>query len=99
MNGYVKHGFVYIMANRVNGTIYTGVTSELIQRVSQYRQSMSPGFARKYDCKLLVWFEAHDDLQEARLRELQIKKWKRQWKLELIEKNNPDWLDLYSTLL
>ena len=99
MVGFVKPGFVYIMANRVNGTIYTGVTSDLIHRVSQYRQGMSPGFARKYGCKLLVWFEAHDDLQDARLRELQIKKWKREWKLKLIEKDNPDWLDLYPSLL
>ena len=90
----MKPGSVYIMANRVNGTIYTGVTSDLVQRVSQHRQGVSPGFARQHGCKLLVWFEVHEDLQDARYRELQIKKWKREWKLKLIERDNPDWLDL-----
>ncbi|HUE80167.1 MAG TPA: GIY-YIG nuclease family protein [Sphingomicrobium sp.] len=94
----VKPGFVYIIASRVNGTIYTGVTSDLVQRVSHHRQGLSPGFARKHGCKLLVWFEGHEDLQDARYRELQIKKWKRDWKLKLIERENPDWLDLYATL-
>jgi putative endonuclease len=95
----VKPGFVYIMANRVNGTIYTGVTSNLIKRAWEHRGGFSPGFARQHDCKLLVWFEAHADLQDARHRELQIKKWKREWKLRLIERENPDWLDRFSTLL
>ena len=95
----VKPGFVYIMASRLNGTIYTGVTSNLIQRAWEHREGLSPGFSRQHGCKLLVWFEAHEDLQDARYRELQIKKWKREWKLKLIERENPDWLDLYSTLL
>ena len=94
----MKPGFAYIIANRLNGTLYTGVTSDLVQRVSQHRTGMADGFTRTHRCTLLVWFEAHDDLQEARKRELQIKKWKREWKLRLIEFENPDWLDLYPRL-
>jgi putative endonuclease len=86
----MKPGFVYIMANRKNGTIYTGVTSDLPGRVYQHREGLVPGFTKRYGCKLLVWFEAHDDLQEARARELQIKEWKRSWKIRLIEETNPD---------
>ena len=93
-----KPGFVYIMASQRNGTIYTGVTSDLPARADQHRNGLVAGFARKYDCKLLVWYEAHDDLDNARLRELQIKKWNRQWKLSEIEKMNPDWDDLFESL-
>lgn len=91
-------GFVYIMANGRNGTIYIGLTSDLVQRIWQHRNGMAPGFTRKHGCNLLVWFEAYDDLQEARLRELQMKKWKRQWKLSTIEQMNPKWDDLYPGL-
>jgi putative endonuclease len=77
----MKRGFVYIVASRLNGTLYLGVTSELIQRVFQHRNGLVEGFTRKHGCKILVWYECHDDLQQARLRELQIKKWKRDWKL------------------
>jgi putative endonuclease len=94
----MKPGFVYLMASRLNGTLYLGVTSNLIQRAYQHRESLGDGFSKEHGCKLLVWFEAHDDLQDARLRELQIKKWKREWKLRLIERENPDWLDLYPSL-
>jgi putative endonuclease len=93
----MKAGFVYIMASRLNGTIYLGVTSDLIQRA--FRNGLTDGFTRHHGCKLLVWFGCHDDLQDARLREPQIKKWKRDWKLKLIERGNPDWVDLYPTLL
>ena len=95
----MKAGFVYIMANRKNGTIYTGVTSELIKRVYEHREGLIGGFTKRYGCKLLVWFEAHDDLQEARRRELQIKEWKRAWNIRLIEEKNLEWEDLYPTLL
>jgi putative endonuclease len=95
----MKQGFVYIMASRLNGTLYLGVTSNLIQRAYQHRNGLTHGFSRRYGCKLLVWFECHDDLQAARLRELQIKRWKRDWKLKLIERENPHWFDLYPTLL
>ena len=93
-----KPGFVYIMASRQNGTIYTGVTSDLLARTYQHRNGLVAGFTKKYDCKLLVWYEAHDDLDNARLRELQIKKWNRQWKLSEVEKMNPDWDDLFESL-
>jgi putative endonuclease len=95
----MKAGFVYIMANRKNGTIYVGVTSDLIGRVYQHREGLVPGFTKRYGCKLLVWFEAFDDLQDARQRELQMKKWKRAWKIRLIEENNLEWADLYPTLV
>jgi putative endonuclease len=93
----MKAGYVHIMANRRNGTL--GVTSDLVKRVWEHRNGLAPGFTKKYRCKLLVWYAAYDDLQEARLRELQMKKWKRLWKLREIEELNPDWQDLYPTLI
>lgn len=95
----MKRGFVYIMANRRNGTIYTGSTSNLVQRVWQHRNQVVEGFTQKHECVLLVWFEVHDDLQEARRRERQIKKWNRPWKLRLIEENNPRWGDLFDRIV
>ena len=92
-------GFVYIMASGKNGTIYVGVTSDLVKRVHEHREGIIPGFTKKYACKRLVWFEAHDDLGEARLRELQMKERKRLWKVRLIEGENLDWMDLYPSLL
>ena len=94
----MKAGFVYMMASGKNGTIYTGVSSDLIGRVFQHREGLVPGFTKKYGCKRLVRFETHDDLQEARQRELQIKEWKRAWKVRLIESTNPHWHDLYAGL-
>ena len=93
-----KAGYVYIMASGKNRTIYTGVTSDLAKRVWEHREGVVAGFTKKYGCKLLVWFEAHEDLQEARRRELQIKEWKRAWKIRLIEEQNLDWDDLYPSL-
>jgi len=93
-----KPGFVYIMANQRNGTIYIGVTSELPARAYQHRNGLVEGFTKKYDCKLLVWYEAHDMIEGARYRELQMKKWNRQWKLREIETMNPDWDDLFESL-
>ncbi|MFM9851952.1 MAG: GIY-YIG nuclease family protein [Sphingomonadaceae bacterium] len=94
----VRPGYVYIMANQRNGTIYLGVTSNLRQRVWQHRESMIEGFTKERGCKMLVWYSTFDDIQDARMRELQMKKWKRIWKLRVIEKMNPDWNDLYETL-
>jgi putative endonuclease len=94
----MKPGYVYIMANRKNGTIYTGVTSDLVKRVSDHRNGVTPGFTKRYGCKLLVWYEVHEDLQQARQREPQIKEWQRKWKIKLIEETNLDWEDLYPTL-
>jgi putative endonuclease len=95
----MKAGYVYIMASGRNGTLYIGVTSDLIKRAWEHRSGVVAGFAHKYGCKLLVWYEAHEDLQQARLRELQMKKWKRLWKLSEIEQLNPEWRDLYPTLV
>ena len=94
----MKAGYVYMMASRKNGTIYIGVTSDLIARVYQHREGLVAGFTKQYGCKLLVWFEAFDDLQDARQRELQMKEWKRAWKLRVIEEMNPEWEDLYESL-
>jgi putative endonuclease len=95
----MKAGYVYIMANGRNGTLYIGVTSDLVKRAWEHRNGVVPGFSRRYKCKLLVWYAAYDDVQEARHRELQMKKWKRIWKLSEIEQMNPEWRDLYPTLL
>jgi putative endonuclease len=86
------------MANRRNGAIYIGVTSDLGKRAYAHREGLIGGFTKRYGCKLLVWFEAFDDLQEARQRELRMKVWKRPWKMKRIEENNLDWNDLYPTL-
>ncbi|PZU54672.1 MAG: endonuclease [Brevundimonas sp.] len=85
---------VYIMANGRNGTIYTGVTSDLFQRVWQHRTGVTPGFAQEHGCKALVWYEQHESMIEAIVREKAIKKWRRGWKLALIERGNPQWKDL-----
>ncbi|HWC56537.1 MAG TPA: GIY-YIG nuclease family protein [Sphingomicrobium sp.] len=95
----VKPGYVYIMASGRNGTLYIGVTSNLVKRAWEHRNGVVAGFTRKYGCKLLVCYEATDELDGARLRELQMKKWKRAWKLRVIEEMNPDWQDLYPALI
>ena len=95
----MKAGYVYIMASGRNGTLYIGSTADLVKRVWEHRNGVVPGFTRDHGCKLLVWFEAHDDLQDARLRELRMKKWKRLWKLSEIERMNPGWGDLYPSLV
>lgn len=95
----MKAGFVYLMASRRNGTLYCGVTSDLVRRVWEHRNGAIPGFSRKHGVKALVWYEAHDDINEAIRRETQIKGWRRAWKLELIETFNPGWEDLYDAIL
>jgi putative endonuclease len=89
---------VYIVANRRNGAIYTGVTSDLPGRIWQHREGTFEGFSKRYGCKRLVWFEVHETMEQAILREKRIKEWKRAWKLRLIEEHNPTWDDLYETL-
>jgi putative endonuclease len=91
----MQFSYVYILASRRNGTLYTGVTSDLEGRIWQHKHEITPGFARKHDCKLLVWFETHNDIAEAIRREKQIKRWHREWKLRLIEERNPQWRDLW----
>jgi putative endonuclease len=95
----MKGGYVYIMASGRNGTLYLGVTSDIVKRTWEHRNGFVPGFTREHGCKILVWYETYEDLQDARLRELQMKNWKRLWKLSTIEQMNPDWRDLYSTLV
>ncbi len=85
---------VYLLASRRNGTLYLGVTSHLVQRIHQHREGLIPGFTREYGVMMLVWFEQHATMEAAIQREKRIKKWNRAWKLELIEKDNPDWRDL-----
>jgi putative endonuclease len=85
---------VYLLASQRNGTLYLGVTSNLIARIAQHRESKIPGFTARYAVRMLVWFEQHATMESAILREKRIKKWKRAWKLELVEEGNPEWRDL-----
>ena len=94
-----KKFYVYILASAKHGTLYIGVTSDLIKRVYQHKTKVMAGFTKRYGCKTLVWFEAFDDLQVARRRELQMKEWKRAWKIKLIEEDNLEWNDLFPKLL
>lgn len=95
----MKEYFVYLLASRRNGTLYCGVTNNLIKRVREHRTGEASGFASKYGVRLLVWHEQHGDIRNAIHRETQIKRWNRAWKLQLIEALNPDWRDLYDSLL
>lgn len=95
----MKQGWVYILTNRRNGTLYIGVTSDLPQRIAQHREGLIGGFAWKYGLKMLVWYQHFGNLHDARRREVQMKEWKRAWKIELIEAANPEWRDLYLELL
>lgn len=90
---------VYLMASRRNGTLYLGVTSDLLQRGLEHREGRVPGFSQRYSCKILVWWEQHSDMPSAIMREKHIKKWRRAWKLTLIENANPRWRDLYEDFL
>ncbi|HEX4112171.1 MAG TPA: GIY-YIG nuclease family protein [Stellaceae bacterium] len=89
---------VYILASRRNGTLYVGVTTDLARRVSEHRVDAVPGFTQRYGVHMLVYAEFHDAIENAITREKQIKRWKRAWKLELIEQDNPQWRDLYDDL-
>ncbi|MCA1748026.1 MAG: GIY-YIG nuclease family protein [Sphingomonadales bacterium] len=93
-----RPGFVYLMANKPNGTTYLGMTNNLPKRAYEHRNGLIEGFSKKHGCKRLVWYEAFDDIQDARNCERQMKKWKRAWKLELIEETNPQWRDLAEIL-
>jgi putative endonuclease len=90
-----KEFYIYILASKRNGTLYTGVTSNLIQRVWQHKNDLFEGFAEKYNIKNLVFYEVHTNAESAITREKRIKKWRRTWKLRLIEEKNPEWKDLY----
>ena len=93
-----KQPCVYIMTSQRNGTLYVGVTSHLVQRVLQHKQGAVAGFTDDYDVKMLVWFEQHVTMEAAISREKTLKRWRRAWKLGLIEQDNPDWDDLYDRI-
>ena len=91
--------YVYILASRRNGTLYVGVTNDLGRRIGEHKSGVVPGFTRQYGVDKLVYFEEHASILEAREREYKMKRWRRAWKLELIEKLNPDWRDLAAEIL
>ena len=94
----MKSYYVYILASRRDGAIYVGVTSDLVKRVYEHRGKFVPGFTSQYNITRLVWFEVHDDPLAAITREKELKKWRRAWKIALIEKDNPEWRDLYEEI-
>ncbi|HZY67298.1 MAG TPA: GIY-YIG nuclease family protein [Devosia sp.] len=91
--------FVYLLASGRNGTLYVGMTSDLLRRVGEHRSHVVAGFTKTYRVIRLMWFEVHDTVLAARQREMQIKAWKRAWKIELFRDSNPEWDDLYPSLL
>jgi len=94
----VKQYFIYILASKRNGTLYLGITSNLLKRVYEHKNNLIEGFTKKYNVHNLVYYETYSDIYDAIAREKGIKKWKRHWKIELIEKSNPKWEDLYYRL-
>jgi putative endonuclease len=90
---------VYMLTNRRNGTLYVGVTSDLVKRVWQHKNKVVEGFTSRYGLSMLVWYELHATMESAILREKAIKEWRRSWKLRLIEASNPEWRDLYTELI
>lgn len=90
--------YVYLLSSRKHGTLYLGVTNDIVRRAYQHKQKMLPGFSAKYGVDHLVWYEAFSDVTEAISREKEIKKWRRDWKIALIEADNPDWDDLYDRI-
>ena len=94
----MKTYYLYILASKKNGTLYTGVTNNLVKRVYEHKENLVPGFTRKYKVHRIVYYEQFSDIYSAIAREKRIKKWKRQWKINLIESTNPDWQDLYDRL-
>ena len=90
--------YVYILASRKHGTLYIGVTNDLVRRVYQHKTHAARGFTARYGVHLLVWFECYDDVINAISREKELKNWRREWKINLIESSNPNWVDLYESL-
>jgi len=95
----MKQYYVYIVTNKKQGVLYIGVTGDIIKRVYEHKSGLIKGFTKKYNANKLVYYEIHNDVKEAITKEKQMKKWNRQWKIELIEKDNPEWNDLYYGLL
>ena len=94
-----KQPCVYILASRRNGTLYVGVTSDLVKRVWEHKNNLVEGFTERYGVHALVWFEQHEAMESAIAREKAIKEWRRTWKLQLIEERNPQWRDLYAEII
>jgi putative endonuclease len=90
---------MYILASKPRGTLYVGVTNDLVRRVAEHREGIVPGFTKAYDIKMLVYFEEHESVLEAIKREKQVKRWARSWKIELIREKNPDWHDLFDQIV
>ena len=95
----MKNPTVYILASQRNGTLYIGVTSDLVKRIWQHREGQVDGFTKQYNVKKLVWYEQHETMESAISREKAMKKWRRQWKLSFIEKDNPSWVDLWDEIV
>ena len=93
-----RTSYVYILASSRNGTLYVGVTADLVKRVWEHKNKLIQGFSKKYGADKLVYFEQHENITEAIRREKRLKFWKRQWKIDLIEKDNPNWKDLYDDI-
>lgn len=96
---FMRQGYVYILASKRNGTLYTGVTGDLSHRLYEHQNNLTPGFTTRYNVKTLVWFETHDLVTDAISREKAIKNWPRAWKIDLIENLNPQWQDIAHYLL
>ena len=94
-----KQPAVYILASKRNGTLYIGVTSDLVKRILEHKNNVVEGFTKRYNVHHLVWYELHESMEPAINREKQLKEWKRKWKLELIERSNPNWHDLYPMIV
>ena len=94
-----KQPAVYILSSKRNGTLYIGVTSNLVKRIWEHKNNMVEGFTKRYNVHQLVWYELHGSMESAIAREKRLKNWKRKWKLELVEKNNPNWLYLYNNIV
>ncbi len=94
----IRHPSVYLLASKRNGTLYVGVTSDLVKRVWEHKNHLVDGFTKRYGVDRLVWYEVHETMESAIGREKAIKEWKRAWKLKLIEEVNPDWKDLYASI-
>ena len=95
----MKEPCVYMLASRRNGTLYVGATSDLVQRVWQHKNGVFGGFTKRHKVHLLVWYELHETMENAFSREKALKEWRRKWKLDLIERGNPEWDDLYDGLV
>ena len=90
--------YVYILASKERGTLYVGVTNDLLRRAYEHKEGLAEGFTKRHGVKRLVYFETHDSIEAAIAREKHLKRWRRDWKVELIERDNPRWVDLYKTL-